>query len=124
MDKLSMLEAYRDTREKIAALRADPCIVSDLVRGSGDALPYSLHSIRVQGVDEKRREANRRAAAALEEQLKPIDDLIDAAPERIRIALERRYRDGLPTWADVASSMGESSVYGLKKAVYRYLDNV
>lgn len=112
-----MFEEYTANINAIQALKADPCLVSDVVRGSSTEPPYGEHSIRVTGVDRLRKARNQKMITELEHSVGVVDALIDnLQPGRLKTTLSLKYRDGL-SWEDVGAALGMDGDACRKQAV-------
>lgn len=114
-------EDYRYKRLEIERLKGDGCVVSDMVEGSHAESPYTLHPIRVQGVDAQRRTAAKERIERLEGECADVEAAVALAPNsQIRLILTMRYIDG-DTWVDIGRRLGMSES-ACRMHAARYLD--
>lgn len=112
-------EDYRAEQQTIRYLRADNCIVSDVVRGSYSEPPYTAHSVRVRGVDPARKKANAMIIDQLEQRCAEVEIDIEKAPtSKLRCLLRMKYIDYL-TWEEIGSVL-EMTPDSCRQAVNRY----
>ena len=112
-----LFQQYTDNRARICRLQRTDCSLADAVRGSRTSAPYTMHTVRIRGVDremwnhvqERLRtlsEACRTAEEAAEAAPEPVEpgfdgdaairDAVRALPEKLRIAVILHYMEGYP----------------------------
>jgi hypothetical protein len=115
-------------RRQIQALNSETTI--DSVKGSSANFPFTLHTIKIQGVDWKSYESRmKRLSDQLSRRVSELMDLLEEINEYIaaiddsemRQILTLRYVNGF-TWQQVAAHIGGGNTAdGVKKACYRFL---
>lgn len=134
--ELKKLEQFMDKTKEIKILEnrileiqqeAEEC-VSDTVRASSKSFPYTQHTVRITGIDMKKRErVNRvrekliRRKTALYHELEEIENFIeDVEDSKVRLIIELRYIKGM-SWNMVAQKVyGYPNGDTARKKIKRY----
>lgn len=121
--RLQLFNDYRFKRIEIERLRADDCIVSDMVKGSHAESPYTAHPIKVKGIDPQQVAANRERLEKLEAECADVEAAIAMAPNsQIRLVLTMRYIDG-ESWVEIGRQL-DMSENACRMTAMRYLDGL
>lgn len=116
-------EYYRLNQVIIDRLKADPCIISDRVRGSRYEPPYDQHGITIQGVNERKLKRNRSEIARLQARVDEVDRALQAMDDpELKMALILKFQDGM-TWLDVGKVLRRKGDT-LRKRAERYFEDL
>lgn len=114
---------YRFKRMEIDRLQSKDYTVSDIVHGSSVDLPYTLHTVKVKGVDTKKAKSAREKIELLEAECAEVEAAIALAPNsQIRMILNMRYVDGA-SWAGIGQALGISD-NACRASAKRYLNSL
>lgn len=124
MNARLLFKNYRSNWLEIQRLKSDICHRVDTVKGSSAESPYTMHPVRISGVDGAQKRANRIRREKLEAECAYVDAAISLAPNsQIRMILELWTYDG-KSWDEVAAELAsggvDASEASVKQAAYRY----
>ena len=100
-----LFQQYVDNRARMRRLQRTDCTLSDAVRGSRTSAPYTMHTVRIRGVDREMWNHVQERLRTLSEACRTAEEAAAAAPEPVRTALTAHYLQGMP-WGDVGRKMG------------------
>ena len=116
-------EYYRLNLAIIDKLKADDCIVHDRVRGSRYEPPYDVHSVHIQGVNQRKLKRNRSEIARLQARVDEVDKALACMDDpELKMALILKYQDGL-IWKDVGKALRRKGDT-LRKRAERYFEEL
>lgn len=101
----NLLEQYQDNLARMRRLRQVDCTLADAVRGSRTSAPYTMHTVRIRGVDREMWNHVQERLSTLSEACRSAEKTADAAPEPVRTAIRQHYLQGKP-WGAVGREMG------------------
>lgn len=105
MLRRSSYEHYLINQHIIERLEMDPCTVSDTVTGSSVDPPYTRHTIKINGVSERKLRRNQRIIAELEVRCAEVDeDIAGMEDSRLAQILLMKYVEGLE-WEEIAKEV-------------------
>ena len=124
MGTRELFKNYRSNRIEIKRLLSDPCHEVDTVHGSSIEAPYTVHPVRISGVNGSQVAANRIRRERLESECAYVEAAIALAPNsQIRTILELWTYEGLH-WDEVAAVLAaggvDASEASVKQTAYRY----
>lgn len=118
-----MFEYYRLNQSIIEKLKADPCIITDRVRGSRLEPPYDQHGVTIQGVNQRRLKRNKSEIARLQARVDAVDQALHAMDDpELKMALILKFQDGL-TWKDVGVVLRRKGDT-MRKRAERYFEDL
>ena len=100
-----LFQQYTDNRARICRLQRTDCSLADAVRGSRTSAPYTMHTVRIRGVDREMWNHVQERLRTLSEACRTAEEAAEAAPEPVRTALRAHYLQGKP-WGVVGKEMG------------------
>lgn len=100
-----VLEQYLDNCARMRRLRQTDCTLADAVRGSRTSAPYTMHTVRICGVDREKWNHIQERLRTLSEACRKAEEAVEAASEPVRSALRAHYLQGKP-WGVVGTEMG------------------
>ena len=115
----ALLQQYTDNRARMRRLQQTDCTLADAVRGSRTSAPYTLHTVRIRGVDREMWNHVQERLRTLSAACRTAEETADRAPEPVRTALRKHYLQGKP-WGDVGKEM-EMHPDTIRKRAERYL---
>lgn len=124
MNSRLLFKNYRSNQLEIQRLKNDTCHRIDMVKGSSAESPYTMHPVRISGIDGDQKTANRIRRERLEAECAYVDAAIALAPNsQIRMILELWAYDG-KHWDEVAAVLAsggvDASEDSVKQTAYRY----
>lgn len=118
---LKDLSRYKHYQLEAEHLRKQLNTVSDTVSGSSPEFPYTKHSIKLEGLEQKHQAQLRTAflkayteQIRLEEYIQTVDDPL------VRDIIRLKFDECL-TWEQVAAKLKNNTADSCRKAVARYL---
>ena len=123
MLRSSSFKHYRINQGIIERLELDPCTVSDTVTGSSVDPPYTRHTIKINGISERKKRRNERIIKELEARCAEVDaDIASMEDKRLAQMLLMRFVEGPtePEWEDISPHVGLHAD-NCRKAVKKYL---
>lgn len=116
MLRSSSFKHYRINQGIIERLELDPCTVSDTVTGSSVDPPYTRHTIKINGISERKKRRNERIIKELEARCAEVDEAIATMEDRwLAQILLLRYVEGMD-WDDVSKQVYYNADYCRKKS--------
>lgn len=100
----TVFQQYMDNRARMRRLQQTDCTIADAVRGSRTSAPYTMHTVRIRGVDREMRNHVQERLRTLSAACRLAEEAAAAAPEPVRTALRAHYLRGKP-WSVVGREM-------------------
>ena len=124
MNARELFKNYRSNKIEIRRLKSDTCHRVDTVHGSTSDAPYTVHPVRISGIDGAQVTANRIRRERMEAECAYVDAAISHAPNStVRLILEMWTYDGRH-WDEVAAVLAsegiDASAESVKQAAYRF----
>ena len=101
----TVFQQYTDNCARIRRLRQTDCTLADAVRGSRTSAPYTMHTVRIRGVDQEKWNHVQERLQTLTAACRAAEKAAAQAPEPVRTALKLHYLKGKP-WGAVGGEMG------------------
>jgi len=101
----TLLQRYPDNLARLRRLQQTDCTLSDVVRGSYTDAPYTMHSVRIRGIDREKWNHVQERIQTLAAQCRAAEETVADAPESLRPALRAHFLRGR-SWGEVGEEMG------------------
>lgn len=124
------IEQYTDLKREIIMLSVQIYnaenggeFVVDMVRGSGDEIPYAMHNITIKGYTSQTVPRLQKRKALLEKQCTAVERFVESVEDSVmRQILTRRYIEGRQL-ADTAALVGYS-VRQIKRLIKNFFEKM